>query len=278
MQTFEHSSWSDFAKSTEATLNRQAQEVVYPTYYRGQSDANWKLKTTLERYTGLNLGVISYYKMIEEILPNIETFTGKKWNLPIEEDFVANLARVVWPSKAPDSFHYMAYLRHYGFPSPLLDWTYSPFVAAYFAFRDIAGKADSVAIYSYMESWESHGPYTTQIYPVYAHSRNNKRHYLQQSVYSICLKETNGFLHFSDHEDPSLIDDNGGAYISRVTIPASERAIALHSLDAHNINAYSLFGTEESLLETMFVRKYIKVQREITYHSHVYKGNEANAW
>src|SRR5579871_975887 len=36
-------------------------------------------------------------------------------------------------------YDYMAYLRHHGFPSPLLDWTRSPYVAAFFAFRDLGG-------------------------------------------------------------------------------------------------------------------------------------------
>jgi hypothetical protein len=31
----------------------------------------------------------------------------------------------------------------------------------------------------------------------------------------------------------------------------------LEILDDHNLNAFSLFGSEESLLETMWVREYI---------------------
>jgi hypothetical protein len=41
----------------------------------------------------------------------------------------------------------------------------------------------------------------------------------------------------------------------KFTLPASERHKVLKLLDEVNVNAYSLFGSEESLMETLSVRE-----------------------
>lgn len=47
-----------------------------------------------------------------------------------------------------------------------------------------------------------------------------------------------------------------GQYVTRrLVVPSSERMKVLALLDRYNLNDYSLFGSEESLMETMAIRE-----------------------
>jgi len=259
LKTIKLKSWPDFEKIIKKQLLYDTQNIkVGPYFYRGHPDATWHLKTTLERSAG-RLTLDSYYHMIERIQPEIETFTDRKWDLPNYQDYLLTLRK--YPFRMNEQVEiYMGYLRHFGFPSPLLDWTLSPFVAAYFAFRDVTSTAKSISIYQFLASIVdlSHKQLAddAQIFPIFSSTQKNKRHHLQQSVYTICLEETNGGIYFANHEEPRLIGRESGDYIIKYELPVSERITALHSLEAYNINAFSLIGSEESLLESLFLNTY----------------------
>lgn len=97
-----------------------------------------------------------YYELIcAGIGPELKTFASI--DVP---DYNPSLdtfrdTQLLWlPGYPPvELYRYMAYLRHAGFPSPLLDWSQSPFVAAFFAFRDdqLIVKSEKRRIYAYCE-------------------------------------------------------------------------------------------------------------------------------
>ncbi len=94
-----------------------------------------------------------YYKLILSVKNEIEVLTNKKWDLPnLTEygDWLKTHMSVGGGNGLP-GYEYMTYLRHYGFPSPLLDWSKSPYVAAFFAFHNLNQELERVAIFVYLE-------------------------------------------------------------------------------------------------------------------------------
>ena len=280
LEVIELSSWSEFENIIKKQIGKELDHIQSgPFFYRGQPDATWHLETTLERYFGPNFAVSSYYSEIKTIQHRIETFTDNNWDLPASFKYHNQL-------KSGENIlnktliDYLQYLRHFGYPSPLLDWSYSPYVAAYFAFRELASKAKSIAIHEFFAVSElGENPYYIKsskentpavICPIRGSSQRTKRHHLQQSAYTYCIKKINGRYCYVSHEDPDILPteetERSGEWVVKYIIPASERLNALRSLEAYNINAYSLLGTEDSLLETLSLQTYRKRERLINIY------------
>ena len=125
-------------------------EQAQNLWFRGQSSAGWKLTTTLERHANEPFSFMDYYRLALRIQPQIETESGLIWDVPAFPEIASWTKRYDHSHYSMLADGYLAHLRHNGFPSPLLDWSRSPYVAAYFAFSGAV--ADSVAIYVYLES------------------------------------------------------------------------------------------------------------------------------
>jgi hypothetical protein len=268
------SSWAEFKdwlpklESIQKELHDHSWgSVVSPLLFRGQSNSSWLLNTTLERWNPQEITLLGYYRLLRRIQPQIETTTSRKWD-PIDLDLVEEweqTTNLLLEDKLP--YHdYLAFLRHNGFPSPLLDWTKSPYIAAFFAFRNGPKKqAERVSLFAYLElggMGKSHAGNDPLIFTPHPHIRTHNRHYLQQSRYSVCVQERDNRLYFSEHERAIAISDDYKQkqdVIWKFTIPSSEWRAAFKDLCAFNINPYSLFGSEESLMENLAMLEFGKI-------------------
>lgn len=143
-----YSNLSDlFTKIPDSFLKNQ-----YSLIYRGIQNSEWQLTSTLHRY-------MDSLRTSAQLLKNekVSVFLDSKTaSTQVEDMLVKNLKANVsingdLPIHITESFgnlEWLQYGQHFGLPSPLLDWTKSPYVALYFALQNQATESGNRAIWT----------------------------------------------------------------------------------------------------------------------------------
>lgn len=131
---FTCTNWEDFKEKVRKKRSRviersensmSAQGSPYPTLFRGHADPGWKLSSVFERQLNSVEGKGIYWNKYCKSL--LESFKREGRGLSLYD--MCETDNDFW-----------ALGRHHGLISPLLDWTESPYIAAYFAFEEIIKK------------------------------------------------------------------------------------------------------------------------------------------
>lgn len=240
------STWQDYCEHVERLCRSHGGVNCFQ--FRGHSEAAWPLDTTLDRVTTTLPTLRAYHFAISKAFPRIRSETTNSWDIPAMDDPLPGLFN---ENRSDDLYEFMAHLRHHGFPSPLMDWTLSPFVAAFFAFRHDK-PTSHVAVFAYQEYPEV--PYARPVFPHLSSSGEylgtHRRHFLQQSVYTVCREPgSDGQQQYAKHEN--ALNHIPGESFQKIIMPRTLRREALEYLRRHNINAFSLFGSDDSLMESL---------------------------
>lgn len=218
--------WSDF-KAWASSIRRDKDVAAF----RGHGSNKFRLRTTLQR-----AGRHRLERYCNETLPEFcrhaEAALGTRFKLEDGDDFAT----------------LMGLAQHHGLPTPLLDWTESPYIAAFFAFSDAlewreSREAEYVRIYGLTKTFVDSlyrrvvkipyfSPYiaSLQIGPL-----NNPRMYAQQGFFLVTnvANVEHWILEMGKHENSE--------YLVAADIPVSCASEALEDLRYMGLTAATMF-------------------------------------
>ncbi|MBN2182730.1 MAG: FRG domain-containing protein [Sedimentisphaerales bacterium] len=265
MQDINLKTWEEFEKELEK-LNTESEQLkskesgyVSQILFRGQSDSTQPLDSTINREISC-MEFSTYLEQIRNIVNTISAYTDSDWN--ISEKISSYLKEPLWNlyKLLPENnflkiVEFMVYLRHHGFLSPLLDWSRSPYIAAFFAFEKT--DKENIAIFAFREycchgkSFMQEDPHIIGIGP---NLRTHKRHFLQQTEYTVCGKKKDKEFIFCSYEEVKSPINESEQYqdvIRKYIIPSGEQNKVIKKLKLMNITKYSLFSTEDALIQSL---------------------------
>ncbi|MFZ5961986.1 FRG domain-containing protein [Thalassococcus sp. BH17M4-6] len=225
----EVTNWNDFQKYV-SDLNPSR------LVYRGQSE-KWSLKTSFHRTRRRDLN-----RYLSEDIPRLQRATSSR------------LRHVFDLSKPFENGAFMNLAQHHGFPTPLLDWTYSPYIAAYFAYSGVTDKHTGaiVRIYAfdidtYTEKFPQHQTLTfmrPHFSFLEALSIENDRAIPQQGLLSLTnLENIEEFIEYQER--------SGNRYLHAFDLPVEEKDKALSDLRLMGITKSTLFPGLDSICEEL---------------------------
>lgn len=211
--------------------------------FRGQS-SDWRLQISFHR-TG-HADIIDYLdNKIPEVEHHINASTDHLYDVNNDRSLGAllNLAQ------------------HHGYPTPLLDWTKSPYVAAFFAFQDKSCLKNDGAIRIFIfdePSWTKRAGKTAQlrvpslvVRTIELPCFGNPRVLPQQAM-----------TMYSNVDDIEQIllsnEEQTGQFIRAIEIPASDRDIAMRDLSLMGITWGSMFPGLDGVCKQLSSRHFGK--------------------
>lgn len=197
--------------------------------FRGQADANWELVTSFDR-----------------VYSHVPSKKRRIIEQELIDAFCLNCERHIRSSykfSEMDIMEKKSMAQHYGVPTRLLDWSYSPFIAAYFAFStvNLNKLPQNIAIWALRKEhdvWNGKGVEIKEQIAI-----DNEHQKRQLGCFTILNNQAKSINKYVDSCEQN--DEVVSGALSKIIIPASEYRAALQELEGMNLNASTIYGGYE---------------------------------
>ncbi|MEZ0121775.1 MAG: FRG domain-containing protein [Candidatus Reddybacter sp.] len=229
------SSWRDFQEKVKFTEKPFGNRV-----FRGQRDPEWKLNSKWDRYQEQKDSIRDGETAIRGRNETPDSFLQA-----FKDGYIGNANS---DTSSLNSEQWMALGRHHGLVTPLLDWTKSPYVAAYFAYNEYLpidkelGCLNPVPLEprdGYIAVWEiplnSILKSFTELKVVHSRYEAANRQKAQSGLFTLLDSSLKIPL------DDFLKEKNYQHILKKYLVPKREVIIAMHDLHLMNINENTMF-------------------------------------
>ena len=226
-------SWTQYKQIAADDL-----ELDGAVIYRGQRSASWGLVSSVHR-TALVRSILELKGYADYMLPQVhdavEAWTGRSWDL----------------KSALGLAEFLAFLQHNGFPTPLLDWTQSPYIAAYFAFEAVNHfhpQTEDVAIFAFnQKAWSStfkqvydFADFTPHVSILRPRQVGNHKLAVQQGCFTVTnVLDVEEHIHLNERNDKK--------FLTKYEFDVRERPRVIRELSLMGVSAVQLMPSVEAV-------------------------------
>jgi hypothetical protein len=226
-------SWSEY--KAQAAIDLESDGALI---YRGQRLASWGLTSTVHR-TALVQSIPDLKGYADYMLPQVhdafEAWVGRSWKL----------------NEALGLAEFLAFLQHSGFPTPLLDWTASPYIAAYFAFEGVnhfSPQTENVAVFSFdQRKWSSSykqiydfADFTPHVSILRPRQVGNHKLAVQQGCFTVTnIKDVEQHIRLNESDERK--------FLTKYELDVRERPKVMRELSLMGISAIQLMPSVEAV-------------------------------